>query len=333
MNNELGGLFMVGLPGLELDESTRRLISEYGVCNFIIFRRNVQEPGQLRRLCRELALSCRASGLPPPLVSVDQEGGSVARLKAPHFTEFPDARIMAGSAEAEDGLREFGQTCARELLAAGINMNLAPVLDVCPAGGGLVMERRSLGAEADRVARLGALVITAMQDLGLAACAKHFPGLGQVSLDPHLARPTVERSLAELASCDLIPFRAAISAGVAAVMTSHTIYPELDPDNPATLSSLILDGLLRKELGYDGLVVTDDLEMGAIENEGTVAEAALAAMMAGADLLLICHEHAKVIAAIEVLCREAGNRLSRERLAKSLGRIAGVRRRFAASGD
>lgn len=324
---------MVGLPGPELDGSTRRLISEYGIGNFIIFRRNVQGPDQLRRLCRELTLSCQAAGLPAPLISVDQEGGSVARLKAPHFTEFPDARIMAESDEAEDRLREFGQTCARELLAAGINMNLAPVLDVCPAGGGLVMERRSLGAEAGSVARLGALVIAAMQDLGLAACAKHFPGLGQVSLDPHLARPAVERSLAELAACDLIPFRAAISAGVAAVMTSHTIYPELDPDNPATLSPQILDGLLRKELGYDGLIITDDLEMGAIENEGTVAEAALAALMAGADLLLICHEHAKVISAWEVLRRETGKKLSQERLTKSLARITRVRQRFAASGD
>jgi len=203
------------------------------------------------------------------------------------------------------------------------------VLDVCPAGLGLVMEQRSLGAGAETVARLGRLVIAAMQERGLAACAKHFPGLGQVNLDPHLARPTVARSRAELAACDLVPFRAAIAAGVAGVMTSHTIYPGLDPHNPATLSPAILSGLLRGELGYDGLIITDDLEMGAIENEGTVAEASLSAFMAGADLLLICHEHAKVIAAVEVLHREMGKTVTSEMVRKSLGRIAEVRRRFA----
>ncbi|MFA6498197.1 MAG: beta-N-acetylhexosaminidase [Desulfurivibrionaceae bacterium] len=328
MKNELGGLFMVGLPGTELDDSTRNLIEAYGINNFILFKRNAENPEQIRTLCLGLAAACRAAGLSAPLISIDQEGGTVARLKEPYFTEFPDARVLAESDQAEELLVDYARTCARELLAVGINMNLAPVLDVSPFGQGLFMERRSLGGTPEQVARLGALVIAAMQENGLAACAKHFPGLGGATLDPHKVLPMVSFSLEELRTCDLPPFAAAIRAGVAGVMTSHTVYPQLDPDQPATLSPRILEGLLRDELGYDGMVVTDDLEMGAIENEGTVADAALAAFMAGADMLLICHEHPKIIAAHELLSKAVGLEVFAGRVRKSLARIARVRTRF-----
>lgn len=328
-DNQLGGLFMVGLPGIELDDSTRTLINTYGINNFILFKRNAENPEQIRILCRGLVDACRAAGLGAPLISIDQEGGTVARLTAPHFTEFPDARALAESERAEELLADYAKTCARELLAVGINMNLAPVLDVSPAGLGLFMERRSLGGTPEQVASLGALVITTMQENGLAACAKHFPGLGGATLDPHKVLPVVDRSLDELRGFDLVPFVAAIRAGVAGVMTSHTVYPQLDPDQPATLSPRILGGVLRDELGYEGMVVTDDLEMGAIENEGTVADAALVAFGAGADMLLICHEHSKIIAAHELLSKAVGGEISEERVRRSLERIGEVRRRFA----
>jgi len=329
MKNALGGLFMVGLPGTELDDSTRDLINIYGINNFILFKRNAENPEQIRTLCHGLADACRSAGLGAPLISIDQEGGTVARLKAPYFTEFPDARVLAESERAEELLTGYAKTCAKELLAVGINMNLAPVMDVSPAGLGLFMERRSLGGTPEQVARLGALVIMTMQENGLAACAKHFPGLGGATLDPHEVLPVVDRSLDELRSCDLPPFAAAIRAGVAGVMTSHTVYPQLDAEQPATLSPRILGGVLREELGYDGMVVTDDLEMGAIENEGTVADAVLTSFLAGADMLLICHEHSKIIAAYELLSKAVGGEISEERVRKSLERIGAVRRRFA----
>jgi beta-N-acetylhexosaminidase len=328
MKNTLGSLFMVGLPGTELDDSTRNLINGYGINNFILFKRNAENPEQIRTLCLELVAACRTAGLGAPLISIDQEGGTVARLKGSHFTEFPDARVLAESERAEELLVEYAKTCARELLAVGINMNLAPVLDVSPAGLGLFMERRSLSGTPEQVARLGALVITTMQENGLAACGKHFPGLGGATLDPHKVLPVVDRSLEELRGVDLVPFTAAIRAGVAGVMTSHTVYPQLDPDQPATLSSRILGGVLRDELGYDGMVVTDDLEMGAIENDGTVADAALVAFKAGADMLLICHEHPKIIAAYVLLSKAVGGEISEERVRKSLARIGEVRKRF-----
>lgn len=325
----LGQLFMVGLPGLEVDDSTRDLIGRCGINHFILFRRNVETPAQLAALCAGLADGCRDAGLGAPLVSIDQEGGTVTRLPAP-FTQFPDARVLAQGAEPEAALRHYAETCARELRGVGINMNLAPVLDLCPAGQGFFMERRALGSVPEVVSRLGCLVIETMQQGGVAACAKHFPGLGAATLDPHQVLPRVERPAAELRRLDLPPFAAACKAGVAAVMTSHTIYGGLDQERPATLSPVILQGLLRQELGYDGLVITDDLEMGAIENGQSVAAASLAAFAAGADLLLICHDHEKIRAAhAAMLAALREGRLAEARVLQSLARVVAVQRRFA----
>ncbi len=327
---ELGQLFMVGLPGTCLDDSTVELIEEYGINNFIIFRRNVESPGQLASLCVSLRQACLERGLAPPLISIDQEGGTVARLRHP-FTEFEDARLLAEADNAEELLSDYARTCARELLEMGINCNLAPVLDVAPRGRGLFMERRALGGEPEVVARLGILVIRELQERGVAACGKHFPGLGAAVVDPHKHLPVVERPVTAIRQIDLPPFAAAIQAGVGAIMTSHTLYPALDPENPATLSEKILSGLLRGEMGYEGVIVTDDLEMGAIENEMELGVAALQAFRAGADLLLICEQHGKVRDSCRAL-REAlaAGVVQRPRIDRSIERIARLRARFVA---
>lgn len=319
---------MVGLPGHDLDDSTRNLITRAGINNFIIFRRNVLNREQLRTLCADLVASCRAQGLAMPIIAIDQEGGTVARLPPP-FTQFAGARELAESAEPELLLVDYARCCARELRDVGISMNLAPVLDVSPAGQGLFMEKRALGGNALQVSRFGSLVIRVLQEEGIAACAKHFPGLGAAVLDPHLRLPVVELSRAQLSSCDLEPFRAAIAEKVAAFMTSHTIYKGLDPETIATLSPVILIKLLREELRYDGLVITDDLEMGAIENVFSVEDAALASFIAGVDLLLICHDHDKVSRAhARLLTAVDKGAISRERLLQSFGRIGEVVDRF-----
>lgn len=319
---------MVGLPGYELDDSTRQLIATEGINNFILFRRNIQNPTQLKKLCADLASECATNKLAPPLISIDQEGGSVTRLPEP-WTQFVDARILAESDNPEQALTDYAKTCCQELREIGINLNMAPVLDVCPTGQGYFMERRALGSDPTEVARLGSLVIKEMQRNGVAACAKHFPGLGGARLDPHLTLPTVTRQRNQLLDEDLLPFKAAIKTGVAAIMTSHTIYPQLDPDRPATLSTKILTDILRKELGYNGLIITDDLEMGAIENEMTVAEAALKSFTAGADLLLICQDHNKVRATI-TLFNEAiqRNQLSHLQIESAVARIDNIRANF-----
>jgi beta-N-acetylhexosaminidase len=327
--SDIGQLFMAGLPGQELDISTKRLIDEFHINNFIYFKRNVESPEQLRKLSADLRQACFENNLPAPLIAIDQEGGTVTRL-GPPFTQFPDARDLAGSQDPETALADYAMTCARELLDIGVNMNLAPVLDVCAAGRDLFMERRALGSDPAEVGRLGALIIRQMQSMGVAACGKHFPGLGAATVDPHYKLPRVSSSRANVRSIDIPPFEAAIAAGVAAIMTSHTVYKHIDPDRPATLSAPILSGILRKEMGYHGIIVTDDLEMGAIENEGNLDRAALQALEAGADLLLICHSHDKVINAFEYLHESAKNKtVLLERVKESRERIKQVRQKFA----
>ncbi|MFH1215952.1 MAG: beta-N-acetylhexosaminidase [Pseudomonadota bacterium] len=326
---QLGQLFMVGFPGNQLDDSTLRLIRELGVNNFILFRRNVKSPEQVRVLCRELRDACRGAGLPGPLISIDQEGGTVARLPLP-FTQFDDARTLAESQDPERALGHYIAACVKELSEAGINMNLAPVLDVCPAGEGYFMEKRVFGGDPAHVGRLGAYVVKGFQQGGIAACGKHFPGLGAAKLDPHLQLPVVSRPLEQIKEIDLVPFLQAVAAGIAAIMTSHTIYTDLDPQTPATLSRRVLKGLLRDELGFHGLIITDDLEMGAIENERSVAGAAVQAFRAGADLLLICHDHEKIRQAYNALQEAVAKKeVTQQDCDDALQRVSFVRRQFA----
>jgi beta-N-acetylhexosaminidase len=325
----LGQLFMVGLPGLTLDDSTLHLIQQYGINNFIYFKRNVESREQLEHLSRKLQKACSDKGLPPPLIAIDQEGGTVARLPPP-FTQFPDARLLAEAVEPEKALTDYAAICTHELKSIGVNYNLAPVLDVCERGKELFMERRSLGGEPEKVARLGCLVINEMQERGIAACAKHFPGLGAAVVDPHVDLPYVAKTKKDIMVNDLAPFRQAIATGVASIMTSHTIYRFLDPEKPATLSKKILTDLLRHEMNYEGVVITDDLEMGAIEKEKDVGDAARQAFEAGADLLLICYSHKKVIDSINKLADmiEKNSHLQ-IRMSKSLKRINFMRRKFS----
>jgi len=327
----LGQLFMVGLPGFTLDDSTRKLIQKYRINNFIYFKRNVENPEQLKMLSAELRQCCRDNGLAPPLIAIDQEGGTVTRLPPP-FTQFPDARILADGEEPEKALRGYAEACAADLKYIGVNYNLAPVLDVCQAGKGYFMERRSLGDDPKVVGRLGSLVIKQMQERGIAACGKHFPGLGAATLDPHYQLPFVSKDEKGLRGDDLPPFQQAMTAGVASIMTSHTLYQHLDPEKPATLSKKILTGLLRNELGYDGVVITDDLEMGAIEKEGDLGQAAVEAFGAGADLLLICFNHEKAIDAFDKTAEAvARNPELAKRQQESVARVTEMRQRFALS--
>lgn len=323
-----GHLFMIGLPGTELDESTLQLINEHSVHNFIIFRRNVKNKPQLQTLCAALNEACQQRGLPRPLISIDQEGGPVARLPRP-FTQFPAMHKLSGAPNHKKLLAEYAATCARELREVGINMNLAPVLDICPADQDLFMEERSLGGDARQVTELGHLLITGLQGAGVAACAKHFPGLGAATLDPHKELPEVDLPLSYFKEEGLAPFRLAAAIGAAAFMTSHAVYNAIAPQVPGTLSPKVVGELIRDECGYEGLIITDDLEMGAIELFMPFPQAVLRALLAGADLLLICHDHDKVRAALHELTRaEKSGEISTEIIRDSLYRQQALLRRF-----
>ncbi len=328
LDNKIGRLFMCGMPGATLDQDTRHLIRSLHPSGVIFFKRNVENPIQLARLCLDLQKESMDSSGTPLMLAVDQEGGRVARLKAP-FSEFPGNEAIGESVTPEMRAEEFGEVTAREMRTVGLNMDLAPVLDV---GRGPVEEHlrgRTFGDDPDLVARLGRIVVRKLQHGGVMAVAKHFPGLGRSAEDPHTHLPEILLEEGELEEVNLVPFRAAIQEGVAGVMTSHAVYPSIDPDVPATLSRRVLKGLLRGDLGYEGLIITDDLEMGAIAEGWGVPAGAAAAFDAGADLLLVCENQEFVGQAHkEIRAKLLNGEIPMGRLHQSLKRIQSTRARF-----
>jgi beta-N-acetylhexosaminidase len=272
-------------------------------------------------LCRRLQTEALETQGLPLLIAIDQEGGRVLRL-GPPFTRIPDPAEMAGGADPEESVRRYARITATELQLAGIGLNLSPVLDVNLRGPEGLMASRCLGSDPETVSRLGRSYIAALQQQGVMATAKHFPGIGDIELDPHQDLPIQEQDKGRLERVELAPFREALSVPVAAVMMTHTIYPAWDPRWPASLSSALIAGLLRKQMGYQGLVVTDDLEMGAIGRHFEIEEAVYQAFSARADILLICHDPEKIERAYRYLLRQfKAGRLPEGQLKESVERI------------
>ncbi len=324
------GLFlMAGLPGPELDVVTRELIHDLGLCNFIIFSRNCTKgPASLEAFIRIIREECTAAGLPPPIIAVDQEGGRVQRLAPPNWPPLPSNMEVASLEDPEAAAREQARQAAQALASVGINLNLAPVLDLLGSTTNQVLRERCYGSDYVTVARLGAAYIDAIQTAGIGATAKHFPGIGGVRHDPHEVRPTITASRTELEK-GLHPFRRAVSCGVAALMTSHVVHTALDRSQPATFSRAIAHTLAREELGFTGLMLTDDLEMGGATAGAQPSEAAVPAFAAGHDLLLICKSQDETERASRLLGAELErSHYLRARAEESLARLAAFRARF-----
>ena len=325
LNSKIGQLFMVGIPGHDLDKETEALIRDYNLGGVILFARNIQDPIQLAGLCQQLQDKAMEYDNLPLLLAVDQEGGRVARLREP-FTVFPGNKAIGMDERPVERAEEFGAVTGKEMKMVGLNMNLAPVVDVQRGELEKHLESRSFGEDPEKVALLGKTVVKALQDNGVMAVAKHFPGLGRATLDPHLHLPRIDVDRHEIEQVNLPPFKAAIEAGVSGIMTSHAIYPALDPERPATLSPLVLTDLLREKMGFEGLVITDDLEMGAIANHWQVAEGAVKAFEAGSDILLICKEQKNVLESIHLIrSKLLQGDITFKRLAQSVDRIKKAR--------
>ena len=297
LRRQIGQLLIAGFNGQQIPPELRSLAKEFGLGGVILFARNVGEPEQVAELAFEAA---RLVPDLPVWVSIDQEGGRVARLKAP-FTEWPAMATLGRSGYV--GLAErFARALAAELKSVGITLDYAPVLDIHTNSKNPVIGDRALAEKADEVARLGTAIVRALQAEGIAACGKHFPGHGDTSTDSHLELPLVEHPPDRLRRVEFLPFKAAIAAGVATIMTAHVLVPSLDERRPASLSRRIVYDLLREELQYDGVILSDDLEMKAIAAEYQVPAAAVLAIQAGCDGALICSgDHATQHAALEAL--------------------------------
>ena len=317
-------LFVVGIPGPDLDEATTAFLTEHPPGGVVLFRRNIRSAVQLRRLVA--ALHASGTGV-PPLISIDHEGGRVDRLPRP-FTHFPPAATVGlhGVRAAE----AVGRAMGIELAAVGIDLDFAPVLDVCTNPRNRVIGDRAFATEPERAAALALAFARGLQGAGVLACAKHFPGHGASTGDSHFVLPRVTRSRRVLAAVDLVPFVRWIRAGFPALMTSHVVYPAYDPRRPATLSPRISRDLLRRQLGYHGVLFSDDLEMQAAAGRHPPGRLAVRALEAGCDMLLVCQSVETARAAMEGVeqALDAG-RLDARVVVEALARIHRLRAALA----
>jgi beta-N-acetylhexosaminidase len=330
IRRHVGQLAIVGFGGHDVPPDVRSLAREFDLGGVIFFARNVESPEQVADLSRQ---SQDLAGELPLWVSVDQEGGRVARLKRP-FTEWPPMITLgrAGAATSDRLAQRFAKALAAELHAVGISLDYTPVLDVLTNPNNPVIGDRALAERAEDVARLGTVIIKTLQGEGIAACGKHFPGHGDTSVDSHHELPLIEHPPDRLDAVELVPFRAAIAADVASIMTAHILIPALDGERPATLSPAIVEGLLRQKLGYAGLVLSDDLEMKAISGRYGHSDATVQAIAAGCDAVLMCApKPEEQMAALEAVIYAVENgRVPLARIEDALKRQRRVKERFLA---
>jgi beta-N-acetylhexosaminidase len=328
MRRHAGQLLIVGFAGHTIPDDLRLLAREFDLGGVVLFARNVEAPEQVSELSREVG---ELADELPLWVSTDQEGGRVARLKHP-FTVWPPMMTLGRSGDA-DLAERFARALAAELRAVGISLDFTPVLDIHTNSANPVIGDRALSERAEDVARLGSVIVRTLQSEGIAACGKHFPGHGDTSVDSHHDLPVVDHPPDRIERVELVPFKAAIEAGVASIMTGHVLIPALDDLKPATLSPRIVNGMLKQTLGYQGMVVTDDLDMKAVSASIGTADAAVAAIAAGCDVALLCSpDQGPQAAAMEAIIHavEAGT-LPVKRVQDALARHRRVKERFLAS--
>jgi beta-N-acetylhexosaminidase len=336
LREKIGQMLLCGFEGTEATDQLKALIAEQHIGGVIYFARNVEQTRQVAELSEQLQQIADQSGTLPLWVSIDQEGGMVARITEGVALMPGQMALAAGAIGTGVGLRDGGDAAyeaalisGKELRALGINLNFAPVLDVNNNPDNPVIGVRSFGESAELVAEFGQRSVQGFQDANVVATAKHFPGHGDTSVDSHLDLPTIVHGQERIRSLELVPFVRAIEGGVDAIMSSHIYFPAFESEKlPATLSKSVLTGLLREELGYEGVIMTDCMEMNAIaEHYGTVA-ASVMAIEAGADLVLISHRLDRQIGAIDAIEQAVKEgRLSEARIDASVERLLALKER------
>jgi beta-N-acetylhexosaminidase len=319
-----GQRLMVGFDGTELNPDLKFLIKTLKVGGIILFSRNLVNPDQITGLCSSIQEYARSCSQPPLFISIDQEGGSVARLKEP-FTQFPGNPKMKGP---EDAIH-FARVTSLELTRIGVNMNLAPVLDVAPRDIDSVQKSRVFGHDPLWVSELGSTVIEHLQANNIMAVAKHFPGIGRIVLDPHDEISDLDIHVDAMQDTDLLPFKAAIDINVSGIMLSHIRYPKIDARWPASLSDIIAHDLLRKQMGYYGVIMTDDLDMGAIKKHYDIKTVLRQILLADIDIALICHKGPDIENAFQEILKifSDSNRI-KEKGSQALRRILNLKKTY-----
>lgn len=302
LKRRIGQRLIVGFDGPRVPPELQRLDEEWGLGGYILFKRNLETLDQIMDLTEELW--DLGQGV-PPFIGIDEEGGKVHRLPEP-FTVFAEMAQL-GTVNSVSVAYEVGAVVGRELTAAGFNLNFAPVMDINTNPDNPVIGKRAISEDPEVVAALSKAVVRGLHDNAIIACGKHFPGHGDTHQDSHFTLPVCDIDMERMRQIELKPY-AGLTQGspmLDMIMTAHVLYPKLDPHHPATLSRTILQDILRLELGFKGLIISDDLEMKAIVDHYGMADAARLALEAGVDLFMVCHSIDKQVEVLEALLHEA----------------------------
>jgi beta-N-acetylhexosaminidase len=330
LEEQIGQLLMVGFAGTTATEQLVKLIQQYHVGNIILFSRNIRSAQQVRVLTESLQECARSAGQRQPLlIALDQENGMVQRLGT-DATIFPGSMAL-GAVGEEQSAYEVALAAGQELRALGINLNLAPVVDVNNNPANPVIGVRSFGEDAGQVALLAGAQIRGYQQAGVATCVKHFPGHGDTATDSHLAMPVVPYEMERLERVELVPFKRCIAAGSDCVMTAHIYFPALMGTStlPATLSAAAIRQLLREQLGFPGVIITDCLEMNAVSEGVGVGRGSVLALLAGNDLILISHRYDRQLAGIEALkAAVRAGEIAPAQIQEAAGRVLALKSRL-----
>jgi beta-N-acetylhexosaminidase len=329
LREKIGQLIFTGFPSTAPSQEFIRIVKEYKIGNVILFAHNISSALQVKKLCSDIQFLIKEYTGFPAFISVDQEGGMVVRLTQ-DCTNVPGAMAVAATGNPENAFIA-GQITGSELRALGINIDLAPTIDVNSNPANPVIGVRSYGDNPMDVSKYGLEMMRGLNSSGVMSVLKHFPGHGDTAVDSHLALPKVDKSLEELEQTHILPFKIAIEKGAEAIMTSHILFPQIEKENkPATLSRTILTDLLKVKLGFKGMVVTDCLEMNAIKEHYGTAKGALEALKAGADMVFISHSADIVEEAVLLIEKavEAGE-LSMERIEDALSKVIKFKNKYA----
>lgn len=328
LEQKIGQMIMTGVSGQAMSPETSALIRDYRLGAVVFFRENVRDPEQTLRFTQALqqAAITSNSGI-PLLIAIDHEGGDIFRFQQ-GLTHFPNPMAL-GATHSPELSRSVAAASAQELKAVGVNVSLAPVLDVNDQPLNPVIGLRAFAGYPDLAAEIGAAYIQGLQSNGVIAAAKHFPGHGSTTVDSHVALPFVDKSEAELDQNELVPFRAAVESDVAIMMVGHIALPQVDPSRaPASLSPAILQGLLRQKLGYQGVAMTDSMSMGAVAGDYTISQAAVLAVQAGCDLLAYTSPEAAITARNILLSAARNGSIPLQRIDEAVRRVLLLKQRF-----
>ncbi len=328
LEEKVGQLVITGVDGYNNDEHSELLIKNYHVGGFILFKKNIQDSAQLSNLLNSLKASNASANKVPLFLSVDEEGGRVSRLPD-EFRKIPSNKVI-GKKDDSALSYKVGAILGKELNSFGFNMDFAPVLDIDSNPKNPVIGDRSFGNTSELVSGLGVETMKGIQSQNIISVVKHFPGHGDTSVDSHVGLPKVNHDLERLMSFELVPFKKAIENGADTVMIAHILLPKLDSKNPASLSKAVITDLLRTKMNYNGVVITDDITMGAITKNFDIGAAAVKSIQAGGDIVLVCHGFDKQETVIKALLEAAeSGQISAERLEESVYRILELKRKYS----